>query len=64
MVETSRYSLKMNKAIDGDVIERLDHIGNVQGYIKMLVRADIEKERSSGSKVYSVTPRKRLKEEK
>lgn len=38
---TRQFHLKLNKRTDKDVIERLVGIGNVQGYIKGLIRADI-----------------------
>lgn len=40
---TKQFHLKLNKRTDKDVIERLLGTGNVQGYIKGLVRADIER---------------------
>ena len=40
---TKQVHLKLNKMTDKDVIERLLGTGNVQGYIKGLIRADIER---------------------
>lgn len=40
---TKQVHLKLNKRTDKDVIERLVGMGNVQGYIKGLIRADIER---------------------
>lgn len=40
--EFRRYYLKMNKALDKDVIDRLSEVGNIQGYIKELIRKDIQ----------------------
>lgn len=40
---TKQFHLKLNKRTDKDVIERLVGIGNIQGYIKGLIRADIER---------------------
>lgn len=40
---TKQFHLKLNKRTVKDVIERLLGTGNVQGYIKGLVRADIER---------------------
>nr|DAL45650.1 MAG TPA_asm: hypothetical protein [Caudoviricetes sp.] len=40
---TKQIHLKLNKRTDEDVIERLLGTGNVQGYIKGLIRADIER---------------------
>ena len=37
--------LKLNRKTDADVIERLKKEPNKQGYIKALVRADIERSR-------------------
>ena len=34
--------LKLNKAADGDIIHRLDEQKNKQGYIKDLIRTDID----------------------
>ena len=34
--------LKLNKASDGDIIHRLDEQKNKQGYIKDLIRTDID----------------------
>lgn len=33
--------LKLNKDSDADVIEKLESVNNMQGYIKELIRADI-----------------------
>lgn len=40
---TKQIHLKLNKRTDKDVIERLLGTGNIQGYIKGLIRADIER---------------------
>lgn len=40
---TRQVHLKLNKRTDKDVIERLVGMGNIQGYIKGLIRADIER---------------------
>lgn len=42
---TKQVHLKLNRRTDKDVIERLLGTGNVQGYIKGLIRADIESDR-------------------
>ena len=39
---TTGLYLKLNKETDKDIIEKLDASGNKQGYIKGLIRADIE----------------------
>lgn len=33
--------LKLNKETDADILEKLESTDNVQGYIKALIRADI-----------------------
>ena len=38
-----RYSLKLNKSTDADIIAKLDAVKSMQGYIKALIRADIAK---------------------
>ena len=40
---TTRYSLKLNNEYDADAVEKLKSVPNVQGYLKDLIRADIEK---------------------
>lgn len=40
---TIQVKLKLGKATDADILKKLDEIGNKQGYIKALIRADIEK---------------------
>ena len=37
-----QVKMKLNMVTDADIIERLESSGNVQGYIKSLIRADIE----------------------
>lgn len=32
--------LKLNRDVDADVIEKLESVDNIQGYIKKLIRAD------------------------
>jgi hypothetical protein len=39
---TVRVALKLNKRTDADIINRLAQQPNKQGYIKTLIRADIE----------------------
>ena len=34
--------LKLNKITDEDIIQKLEASGNIQGYIKSLIRKDIE----------------------
>lgn len=38
-----RYVVNLNKNTDSDLLEHLEKIKNVQGYIKSLVREDMEK---------------------
>lgn len=38
-----RLSLKLNKETDADVLKRLQEVESKQGYIKRLIREDIEK---------------------
>lgn len=35
--------MKLHKERDADILEKLSSVGNVQGYIKELIRADISK---------------------
>lgn len=35
--------MKLHKEKDSDILEKLASVGNVQGYIKELIRADIRK---------------------
>lgn len=40
---TRQVALQLNKFHDADILEHLDKQSNKQGYIKALIRADIEK---------------------
>lgn len=40
---TRQFLLKLNRRTDEDVLEKLDSVPNKQGYIKELIRADLEK---------------------
>jgi hypothetical protein len=40
---TKQIKLKLNLRSDHDILERLEEVGNVQGYIKQLIREDIER---------------------
>lgn len=42
---SSRYSLKLNRATDADLIAKLDSVPSVNGYIRQLIRENIERER-------------------
>lgn len=39
---TRQIVLKLNRRTDADILRKLDDVPNKQGYIKQLVRADIE----------------------
>ncbi len=41
MANTRSIILKLNENTDADILDRLDEVGNRQGYIKALVRKDI-----------------------
>jgi hypothetical protein len=40
---TKFFGLKFNLKTDADILEKLDTVDNKQGYIKDLIRADIER---------------------
>lgn len=40
---TVQVKLKLNKNTDQDILAKLHQVGNKQGYIKSLIRQDIEK---------------------
>ena len=40
---TRQVHLKLNRRTDKDVLARLDEVPSKQGYIKKLIRADIER---------------------
>lgn len=40
---TKQIKLKLNITTDADILEQLDRVGNKQGYIKELIRRDLEK---------------------
>jgi len=40
---TKQVKLKLNLKSDQDIIERLEEVDNIQGYIKRLIREDINK---------------------
>ena len=42
-VNTKQIMMKLNKTTDADILEKLEEVDNVQGYIKSLVRKDIAK---------------------
>lgn len=40
---TVQIKLKLNKKTDADILQKLEESGNKQGYLKALVRQDIER---------------------
>ena len=38
-----RFVININRNTDSDILEHLEQMDNVQGYIKALIRADIAK---------------------
>jgi hypothetical protein len=40
---TKQIKLKLNLRSDHDILARLEEVGNIQGYIKQLIRDDIKK---------------------
>lgn len=43
---TTSIRLKMNINTEMDIIERLEEVGNKNGYIKQLIRDDINRQRN------------------
>lgn len=39
---TKQIKMKLNYETDKDIIERLEQVGNKQGYLKELIRKDLE----------------------
>lgn len=39
-----RYALNLNRNTDADILEHLEKLDNVQGYIKALIRSDLERQ--------------------
>lgn len=37
---TKQFVLKLNRKTDAEIIARLESVGNIQGYIKDLIRRD------------------------
>lgn len=40
---TRQFHLKLNRNTDYDVIDKLNSVPNMQGYIKQLIRADLNR---------------------
>ena len=38
-----RYALKFNVKTDAELIEKLEQVGSINGYIRRLIREDIER---------------------
>lgn len=38
-----RYAININRNTDADILEHLEKLDNVQGYIKALIRSDLER---------------------
>ena len=47
---TKCVNLAFNKKTDADILENLDHVESKMGYIKKLIRDDIEKAKKDQSK--------------
>ena len=43
------YGFRLHKEIDRDIIEKLDSVPSMQGYIKSLIRADITRTRTGSA---------------
>lgn len=41
---TRQFTLKLNLETDADILRKFAECGNIQGYIKRLVRADLKKD--------------------
>ena len=44
---TQDVRLKLNKKTDADILDHLASLPNKQGYIKSLIRADLEKQKAT-----------------
>lgn len=42
--KTRSIRIKLTLSTDADILAKLDSVGNKQGYIKALIRADLKKE--------------------
>lgn len=38
---TVQFKMKLNRNTDADILAKLDAVGNKQGYVKDLIRADL-----------------------
>lgn len=48
---TRQIKMKLNLRTDADVLAKLNSVPNKQGYIKQLIRRDIEQEERDGANV-------------
>ena len=48
VAHTVQIKLKLNTGTDADILDKLAHVDNKQGYIKDLIRADIAHEIAHG----------------
>ena len=46
---TKQYHLKLNLGTDADIIAKLESVGSMQGYIKRLIREDINSRKDVGT---------------
>lgn len=46
-MNTKKITFKFNLKTDADILKRLDDVGNKQGYIKQLIRDDIERNKKA-----------------
>lgn len=49
---TTRFNLKLNNRTDADIIRRIREQESIQGYIKQLIRKDMEEEKNMTSRLY------------
>jgi hypothetical protein len=45
---TRQIKLKLNKKTDADILAYIDGLDNVQGYIKQLIRDDMNRQKNGG----------------
>ena len=60
---TTQIKLKLNLTTDADILERLNEVGNKQGYIKQLIRDDIAKNPAEKSEAVTCPAGKRSENE-
>ena len=46
-LNTKKMTFKFNLKTDADILERLNNVGNKLGYIKQLIREDIERNKKA-----------------